>query len=142
MFKRAILVLSLSTVLGAAMPGVAWPMSSKEAISEALKSNPEVLGAAGNREAVEFELREARGLYLPTLDLEASTGGRLLDTPARRRLGADDDAVYSADAGLAFRQTLFDGGSRRTELDRQAARIDGASFRVHTVVQDADRPGQ
>ena len=32
--------------------------------------------------------------------------------------------------GLTFTQTLFDGGARRSEVERQAARVDGASFRV------------
>ncbi|MEQ9021918.1 MAG: TolC family protein, partial [Pseudomonadales bacterium] len=67
---------------------VAFPANAltlKEAVDEALKSNPEILSSIQNREAVEFELRQARGLYLPTLDLEASAGGRKLDSPGRRR---------------------------------------------------------
>ena len=51
-------------------------MSLREAVTEALTSNPEILQAAENREAVEFELRQARSLYLPTLDLEGSVGIR------------------------------------------------------------------
>lgn len=112
---------------------VALPASAltlKEAVDEALRSNPEILSSAENREAVEFELRQARGLYLPTLDLEASVGSRKLDSPGRRRLGTQDDTLDSSDVGLTFRQTLFDGGARRAEVERQAARVDGASFRV------------
>lgn len=112
---------------------VALPASAltlKEAVDEALRSNPEILSSAENREAVEFELRQARGLYLPTLDLEASVGSRKLDSPGRRRLGTQDDTLDSSDVGLTFRQTLFDGGATRAEIERQAARVDGASFRV------------
>ncbi|WP_275754087.1 TolC family outer membrane protein [Hoeflea sp. YIM 152468] len=105
-------------------------MTLKEAVNEALRSNPEILMSAQNREATEFELRQARGLYLPTLDLEASAGGRKLDSPGRRRLGEEDKTLDAADVGLTFTQTLFDGGSRRAEVQRQAARVDGASFRV------------
>ncbi|MCY0093651.1 TolC family outer membrane protein [Hoeflea ulvae] len=108
----------------------AGALTLKEAVSEALRSNPDILSSAENREAVEFELRQARGLYLPTLDLEASAGGRKLDSPGRRRLGTEDDTLNSADVGLSFTQTLFDGGARRAEVERQAARVDGASFRV------------
>ncbi|PWW04139.1 adhesin transport system outer membrane protein [Hoeflea marina] len=130
MLKKAVVLVCLSSALSACFSGPSLAMSLKEAVSEALGSNPEVLAAAENREAVEFELRQARGLYLPTLDLEASAGGRLLDTPARRRLGTDDESLDIGDAGLTLRQTLFDGGARRSELERQAARVDGASFRV------------
>ncbi|AKH99519.1 type I secretion C-terminal target domain [Hoeflea sp. IMCC20628] len=105
-------------------------LTLEEAVDEALRSNPEILSSAENREAVEFELRQARGLYLPTLDLEASAGGRKLDSPGRRRLGTDDDSLNPSDVGLTFTQTLFDGGARRAEVERQAARVDGASFRV------------
>lgn len=105
-------------------------MSLKEAVSEALSSNPEIMQAAENREAVEFELRQARGLYLPTIDLDASAGARLLDSPSRRRLGQEDDPIYPAEVGLSLNQTLFDGGSRRSEVERQASRVDGAAFRV------------
>jgi outer membrane protein, adhesin transport system len=105
-------------------------LTLKEAVDEALRSNPEILSSAENREAVEFELRQARGLYLPTLDLEASAGSRKLDSPGRRRLGSQDDTLNSSDVGLTFTQTLFDGGARRAEVERQAARVDGASFRV------------
>ena len=34
------------------------------------------------------------------------------------------------EAGVVVTQTLFDSGARRAELNRQASRVDGASFRV------------
>lgn len=49
-------------------------LSLKEAMAVALESNPEIGQAVENREAIEFELRQARGLYLPSVDLEASAG--------------------------------------------------------------------
>ena len=49
-------------------------MSLEEAMAIAVESNPEIGQAIENREAVEFELRQARGLYLPSVDLEASAG--------------------------------------------------------------------
>lgn len=108
----------------------AGAMSLREAVVEALTSNPEVLQAAENREAVEFELRQAKGLFLPTIDLESSAGVTRLDSPSRRRLGTAGDELYPAEVGISLNQTLFDGGGRRAELERQAARVDGASFRV------------
>ena len=119
-------------------------LSLKEAIAVALESNPEIGQAVENREAIEFELRQAKGLYLPSLDLEASTGVRRLDNTSRRALGSEDDALYPSEAGLVLTQKLYDHGARRAELNRQASRVDGASFRVLersefialTVVQD------
>ena len=105
-------------------------MTLREAVTEALTSNPQVLQAIENREAVEFELRQARGLFLPTIDLDASVGVRRLDSPSRRRLGTEGDTLYPGDVGITLNQTLLDGGGRRAEVERQASRVDGASFRV------------
>ena len=130
MAKSIFYLCCLSIGFGAMAATPVSALSLKEAVGEALKSNPEILQSAQNREAVEFELRQARGLYLPTLDLVASAGGRKLDSPGRRRLGEEDATLGAADVGLTFTQTLFDGGARRAEVERQAARVDGASFRV------------
>lgn len=105
-------------------------LTLEEAVAEALKSNPEILKAAENREATEFELRQARGLYLPTVDVEGSVGVRDLDSPGRRRLGTENDTLEATDVGVTLRQTLFDGGQTRSQVAHQAARVDGASFRV------------
>ncbi|TGT37123.1 TolC family protein, partial [Mesorhizobium sp. M8A.F.Ca.ET.167.01.1.1] len=39
-------------------------------------------------------------------------------------------ALYPAETDLTISQTLYDSGARRAELNRQASRVDGASFRV------------
>ncbi len=56
-------------------------VSLKDAVSVALDSNPEIGEAIENREAIEFELRQAKGLLLPSIDLEAGAGYRRLDNP-------------------------------------------------------------
>ena len=112
----------------AASPGYA--LTLKEAVNTALHSNPEIGQAIENREAIEFELRQAKGLYLPSVDLEGSVGVRLLDNPSRRALDLDDDELNPAEIGVVVTQKLLDFGARRAEVDRQASRVDGASLRV------------
>lgn len=111
-------------------PQVACALTLKEALAVTVESNPEIGQAVENREAIEFELRQARGLYLPSVDLEGSVGARGLDNPSRRGVGIEDDPLYPTDIGLNLTQKLFDGGGRRAELERQASRVDGASFRI------------
>lgn len=101
-----------------------------EAVVIGCEANPEIGQAIQNREAIQFELRQAAGLYLPRVDLEAGVGVRRLDSATRRGLGIDDDPLYPSDVGVVVRQTLFDGWERRAEVERQASRVDGASFRV------------
>jgi adhesin transport system outer membrane protein len=105
-------------------------MGLREAVSIALDSNPQIGQAIMNREAIEFELRQARGLYLPRLDAEGSYGARRLSSSERRQDGTFDRALNPAEAGLVATQKLFDGFGREAEVERQASRVDGASFRV------------
>ncbi|MER8437781.1 TolC family protein [Mesorhizobium sp. M1312] len=110
--------------------GSASALTLKEAMAVAVESNPEIGQAVENREAIEFELRQAKGLYLPSIDLEASAGARRLDNSSRRALSIEEDGLYPAEAGVVISQTLYDSGARRAELNHQASRVDGASFRV------------
>ena len=62
----------LAIAVGVQVVTPASAITLREAISVALDSNPEIGQAIENREAIEFELRQARGLYLPRVDLEGS----------------------------------------------------------------------
>lgn len=124
---RTLLLASAALVASAA---AGHAMGLREAVSIALDSNPQIGQAIMNREAIEFELRQARGLYLPRLDAEGSYGVRRLSNTDRRITGTYDKALNPAEAGLVATQKLFDGFGREAEVERQASRVDGASFRV------------
>jgi len=119
-------VLILSTA--AAMPAQAIDL--RDAVATTMASNPQINQAIQNKEAIEFEREQAQGLYLPRVSLELSAGARRLDNPTRDALGLDDDTLMPLEAGLTIEQVLYDSGSRRAELNRQAARTDGAALRV------------
>lgn len=125
--KYVLLFTSLATM---ACSNTSVAMTLEEAVGIAVDSNPQILQSFENREAIEFELRQARGAFLPTLDLDFSTGIRELDNASRRSLGIENDRLNEADIGLTMRQSLYDGGSRQAELARQAARVDSASYRA------------
>ncbi|WP_337660655.1 TolC family outer membrane protein [Anderseniella sp. Alg231-50] len=113
-----------------ALIGPGQAMSLTEAVSIAVDSNPEIGQAIANREAIEFELEQGRGLFRPRVDLEARIGGELRDSATTRLNGDDDHVFLRRDASIVARQLLFDGFESRSEVERQAARVDGASFRV------------
>nr|ACY24775.1 TolC type I secretion outer membrane protein [uncultured organism] len=118
------------TALASILALPSYGMSLRDAVNVALTSNPELGQAIQNREAVEFELRQALGLYAPRLDLEASAGIQRLDSPSRRAAGFADDTLTPAQVALVATFDLFDGGYRDAEVARQSARIDSASFRL------------
>ena len=109
---------------------ISEPLDMREAIQIAIASNPEILQAQYNTEAIQFERDQAQGQYFPTLDVELSAGARRLENNTRRTLGISDDWLYPLEAEARADWTIIDFGRRRGELLRQAARVDGASLRV------------
>src|SRR5262245_49524473 len=90
--------------------GQASAITLDEAIGAALKTNPSIGQAIENRRATEWELRQARGLYLPRVDVEASAGARELDSPARRAVGLVGSTLYPQEVGAVIQQPLIDLG--------------------------------
>ncbi|WP_234030170.1 TolC family protein [Erythrobacter mangrovi] len=105
-------------------------VSMQEAIEVAMQSNPEIIQAQFNKEAIEFERKQAEGLYAPRVNIEASAGVRRLENNTRRALNIANQELYPLEAGITGEWTAIDFGRRRGELLRQAARVDGASLRV------------
>ncbi len=107
----------------------------KTAVETAMQTHPEINQAAENRTAIEFEREQAQGLFMPRISVEGSMGIRRLENATRRSLGIANKELYPLEAGLRLEQVLFDGGSRSSEVKRQAARTDGAAFRVEERAQ-------
>ena len=111
-------------------PGGDAAISMKDAIAVAMESNPEIEQAQMNKEAIQFERKQAQGRYLPRVDVEASYGVRRLENRTRRTLGIADQELYPLEGQASATWDLIDFGKRRGELLRQASRVDGASLRV------------
>ena len=131
---RNILKIAAASLLAATSQGAIAQSSEviplKDAIAVAVNSNPEIAQAQYNKEAIQFERKQAQGLYAPRVDLEASAGIRHLDNPTRRSLNLDRKELYPLEAQARAEWVMLDFGRRRGELLRQAARVDGASLRV------------
>lgn len=121
---------SAMALAGVAAPAQADAPDLVTAVQTALNTNPEINQAVRNREAVNFERKQAQGLFLPRISVEASAGARRLENDTRRNLGIADDVLYPLEAGARVQQILFDGGNRINEVRRQASRTDGAAWRV------------
>ena len=108
----------------------AGAVSLQDAVRVAVESNPEIIQAQMNTEAIQFERKQAQGQFMPRIDMEASAGVRRLENNTRRILGIADNELYPVEVGLNADWTVIDFGRRRGEVLRQAARVDGASLRV------------
>ena len=105
-------------------------VTMQEAITAAMISNPEILQAQYNKEAIQFERKQAEGLFKPRVDVEASAGIRRLENNTRRNLSIANNELYPVEIAVTGEWTVADFGRRKGELLRQAARVDGASLRV------------
>jgi outer membrane protein, adhesin transport system len=125
---------SVIAFAAALMTGVvttsAISMDLQSAIKLAVRENPEILAAISNREGVEFELEQAIGLRRPRVDFEASMGGELRDSPSTRAAGTDDKLFLRKQASVVATQTLYDSNATKSEIERQASRVDAASYRI------------
>ncbi|PST61659.1 channel protein TolC [Rhizobium sp. SEMIA4064] len=128
--KRLIGAIGISVAISSLLSGAAYATTLQQAIDKTMKTNPQIMEAAQNREATEFQLRQARGLYLPSVDLESGYGRRRLSDVTSGALSRSTDYLNPADVSLTITQTLYDGGDRKAQKDKQAARVDSASFRV------------
>ena len=110
--------------------GPAQAIELKDAVQASLANSPEINQAVRNKEAVEFERRQAQGLYGPTISVEGSAGVRRLENATRRAIGIADETLYPIEGSLVLEQVVIDFGRNRAELNRQAARTDGAAQRI------------
>ncbi|MEM1400295.1 MAG: TolC family outer membrane protein [Pseudomonadota bacterium] len=119
----ALATLGSALVISGATPANAQTL--QQALGYAMETNPDVGEARANRRATDLELKQARGLYLPQVDVEASIGPQWRDEPL---VGSDDSTRKEVFATV--RQPIFSGFANKSEVDRQASRVDAAASRV------------
>lgn len=124
----------LASVFAVSLVGTqaqAEELSLGDALTRGLVTNPEYGVVANNRRATDEELRQARGLYLPSIDLTASAGVEVTDDQGTAASGLDDRSRGIYDYSATLTQMLFDGFAAQNEVDRQESRVESAAFRVH-----------
>jgi len=121
------LIAGLSTAL---WPASLLALSLEDTILYTLETNPEIKAAEANKQAIEFELEQARNQWAPRFELEAWAGTSRNRGTTSPDAGAASSAIEGYDVNARVTQQLFDGYQTRSEIERQAYRIDGAAYRV------------
>lgn len=125
---RRLFAASLSFVL--MFGGTANALSLREAVRNTILTNPNIGSTAANRRASFYQLQQARGRYLPSVDVELFAGPTLLDRPQGLSRDINNDWYGPRQVSVSARQVLFDGFNRANDLYRAAAVIDVAALRV------------
>ena len=116
---------SLSVLFTFGMVGGVDAASLADTVQFTIRTNPEVLQSAANRRAIDYELRQAKGLYFPQIDLRAGVGPEWSDNTS-----VNSTTLTRYESRATLQQRLFDGFETQSEKERQAARIDAAASRV------------
>lgn len=112
-------------------PVQAEELSLEDALRRGLVTNPKYGVVANNRRATDEEYRQAKGLFLPSVDLRAAAGVEYTDDQGTRASGLDERTRGIYDYSATLTQMLFDGFAAWNEVDRQEARVRSAAHRVH-----------
>jgi adhesin transport system outer membrane protein len=108
-----------------------YAITLEEAVGLALSTNPRVGVVSNDRLAVDQEVRQARALYLPQVDLRLAIGPEHAENDTTDARGDDSgDLQIRKEASLTLSQLLFDGFYASSEVDRQQARMASAAARV------------
>ena len=116
--------------------GIANADTLQEAVDATVKTNPDVLAATHERQAVAKEIDQARAGYYPTLDLAVGTGWEMTDNPNTRNAGKGEVHMNRDEASLNLRQMLFDGMETKNEVMRQEARTNSRAFGVASSAEN------
>ena len=136
--QKRVIFYAKAALLGTTLlfPGTmaAQAVSLNEAIELAISTNPDIGIVASNREAVDEELRQARGLYLPQIDLALGIGKESTNDRTTRSRGAnagDTLNLTRQEASITLQQRIFDGFETDSTIKREKARVESAANRVH-----------
>lgn len=129
-FVRQAIIAAALGLCATVLPSLGHALSLKDTILYTLETNPEIKAAEANKQAIEFELEQARNQWMPRFELEAWAGTSRNRGTTSPDAGAASDAIEGYDLSARITQQIFDGFQTRSEIERQAYRIDAAAYRV------------
>ena len=121
---------TIGLIAAATISKPAAAQSMADAVRLAIETNPEVAQVSASREVVDQELRQARGLYLPQVDVEGFIGPEWTDSPSTRARGIGREQLFPNQLSVVLQQLVFDGFGTDNQVELQASRVDSAAYRV------------
>ncbi len=123
------LIALTSVALALAVPVQAESLT--EAVQTTVSTHPQVGEVTHDRYAIDQELKQARGLFRPQVDVRGDLGLGVSNRWGNGGTAVDDgDILPNAAAQLTLQQMLFDGYDASSEVEKQQGRIRSAASRV------------
>lgn len=113
-------------------------LNLRDAITQTLQSNPEILAEQREVDARDRQVREAWGGYLPTVDVTAGIGFQERDPVAQQFSNPNRtrNELERKETRLNIRQMVFDGFNTSSEYKNQISRHESAIHRARSVGED------
>jgi adhesin transport system outer membrane protein len=99
--------------------------SLPEAMQKALEVHPEIQAGVNSRIAADYQLRAAKGGYLPKVDVLAGYGREGTDSPST---GNRWETLNRGESSVRLRQMVFDGFATSSEVGRQQATVNARAY--------------
>ncbi|HEN8714496.1 TPA: TolC family outer membrane protein [Pseudomonas putida] len=96
-----------------------------EAMQKALEVHPEIQAGVNARAAADYQLRAAKGGYLPRVDVTAGYGREGTDSPST---GNRWESLNRGESAIRLRQMVFDGFATSNEVGRQQATVNARAY--------------
>lgn len=125
----------LITVAFMGLSAAAHADDIRDIVERTLASSPDVGIVVEGRRAAAYEVNQANGLFLPSVDLRTTAGEQFTNDQTSRNSAATTGRSRTVnlpryEAGVTLRQLLFDGDESENELALRTARRQSASRRV------------
>ncbi|MEN4829809.1 TolC family outer membrane protein [Pseudomonas sp. P39-UII1] len=104
-----------------------------EAMQKALEVHPEVQAGVNARVAADYQVRAAKGGYLPRVDVTAGYGREGTDSPSTANRW---ETMNRGESAIRLRQMVFDGFATSSEVGRQQAT---ANARAYSLMGTSER---
>ena len=95
----------------ASVPLQAQALTLEEAVQAAVVYHPQIQRDEALERAADHAIEEAYSRYLPRLDVEASTGGEVTNSPVTRNAGIGVADEVRTDSSFTLQQLITDGGA-------------------------------
>lgn len=103
------------------------------AIATAIQTNPLVNQARARTRAADYDIRQARGGYLPSIDINGGIGPEDSNIKQLKLSGNDNGTLTRREFGLTLRQMIYDGFGTRNEVDRRVSLLEAAEQSTRDV---------
>ncbi len=107
----------------------------RDAVAVGVMTNPQTETVENNRRATDEELRQAKALWMPSIDARVDGGYQYTSRKIDGISGRNSDNGTTAEAGVTLTQLLFDGFNTKYENERQEWRVRSASHRVRETAE-------